>query len=322
MNGILGPSHEQTMVGLYKRGRLYKWDGEIRRYIDIWKHILHLRNAGGRRLTYRYLDVLDDLCCLFYNLYEEGRQSNRSDDQLILIKDSLEVLAMATVMLELTGNKPAERIGVEATDLKADFMVSMLLLLKVITELDMTVHQARSLNNIVYRLVRCQPRTNYGRTFLHLWILPGTQFHGSRGYISQFSNIAVVELLLECGANVNDVDNKNNTALHLCSEAIRDSRTEDRHDLIKRIAELLLKSGAHVDMVNMVGNRAVDNLTSSLMKMNMLDFVSLRCLSARVVLQYKIPYVGHIPTTLVSFVQMHGKPATDLVHLDSNAVPS
>ena len=121
-----------------------------------------------------------------------------------------------------------------------------------------------------------------------------------------------MELLLECGADVNDVDDENNTALHLCSEAILDSRTEDHHDLMKRIAENLLKNGAHVDMVNMVGNRAVDNLTYSLIEMNMLDFVSLRCLAARAVMKYKIPYVGSIPASLESFVQIHGTPIVDL----------
>ena len=123
-----------------------------------------------------------------------------------------------------------------------------------------------------------------------------------------------------CGANVNAVDNENNTALHLCSKAIGNLEMKVNHDLIKRIAGILLKNGAHVDMVNTVGHRAVDNQLSSLMEINMHDFVSLGCLAARVVMQYKIPYVGHIPASLESFVQMHGKPATDS---DSNAaVPS
>ena len=317
---ILGPNHEQTIVGLYKRGRFYKWNGEIRRCIDIWKYTLLLQNSGGGKLTRQYLKNFDGLCRLFYNLYEEGRQSNRSVDQLILIKESLEVLEKSTVMWEITvGNKHAEKISVEVTDLKAQFMVSMLFLIKIITELDMTAHQVRNLKNIVHRLVRCQPRTNHGRTLLHLWISPRTYFHASGEYILLLPSIAVMELLLECGANVGDVDNENNTALHLCSEVIRDSRTENHHDLMKRIAENLLKNGAHVDMVNMVGNRAVDNLTFSLMEMNMLDFVSLRCLAARAVMKYKIPYVGSIAASLESFVQMHGTPTADS---DSDAVRS
>ena len=216
---------------------------------------------------------------------------------------------MATVMFELiSGNKHAERMSKEVTDLKAHFMVSMLLLIKVITELDMTVHQVRNLKNIVHRVVRCQPRTNHGRTLLHLWISPGMHFHSSRGSIVLFPSIAVVELLLECGANVNDVDNENNLALHKCSEVFRNSKTADYHDVMKRIAELFLRNGAHADMVNMAGNRAVDNLTSSLMGMSILNFVSLRCLSARAVMKYKIPYVGSIPASLESFVQTHGTP--------------
>ena len=178
---ILGSNHKETIAGLFKRGRSYKYNGEIRRCIDIWKYTL--QNSGVGQLTPQYLKNFDGLCRLFYNLYEEGRQSNRSVDQLILIKDSLEVLEMATVMLELTGNKHAERTFEEVTDLKAHFIVSMLFLIKVITELDMTLHQVRILRNIVHRLVRCQPRTNHGRTLLHLWISPRTYFPTSGGYI-------------------------------------------------------------------------------------------------------------------------------------------
>ena len=122
--------------------------------------------------------------------------------------------------------------------------------------------------------------------------------------ILQFPNIVVVELLLECGANVNAVDNENQHRFAPMFGSYSESRNGTR--LMKRIAELLLKYEAHVDMVNIVGDRAVDSLLSSLMVMNMLDFVNLRCLAARVVMKYKIPHVGHIPASLDSFVQMHG----------------
>ena len=139
----------------------------------------------------------------------------------------------------------------------------------------------------------------------------------------KFPCIAVVELLLECGANVNAVDDENNTALHFCSEALRDINMKQHRDLIRRIAVLLLKNGAHVDMVNIFGDRAVDSQLSSLMEMNMLDFVSLKCLAARAVMKYKIRYVGHIPASLESFVQMHGTPTADSdSDSDSDAVPS
>ena len=69
---------------------------------------------------------------------------------------------------------------------------------------------------------------------------------------------------------------------------------------------LLVKNSAHVDMVNIFGERAVDGLTSSSMEMNMMNFVSLKCLAANAVAKYKIPYVGHLIGSLESFVHAHG----------------
>ena len=166
-----------------------------------------------------------------------------------------------------------------------------------------------------YRLssgqVRCQLETHQGQTLLHLSVLQSTS-HVSGKFIgrdeiffSPFPNISVVELLLECGANINAIDGKRNTALHLCSEALRNLELEQHHDMLKRIAVLLLNSSAHVDMVNIFGMRAADGLTSSLLEMNMMNFVSLKCLAANAVVKHGISYGGHSIGSLESFVQMH-----------------
>ena len=115
-----------------------------------------------------------------------------------------------------------------------------------------------------------------------------------------------MELLLECGANVNAVDDEHNTVLHLCSKALQNLKMQQHHDLMKRIAVLLLKNDAHVDMVNLSGDSAAVVLNSNVLEMNILDFVTLECLAARVIMKFKIPYVGHLITSLESFVKMHG----------------
>ena len=184
------------------------------------------------------------------------------------------------------------------------FMQLILHLVKLIVELDKNEDQQLRFNKVVYRLVRYQPKTQIGLTLLHLSVKHSTSQVGDK-FISEFPSIAVVDLLLECGAKVNAVDDEHNTALHLCSKAIMDLKMIQYHDSINRIAVLLLKNEAHLDMINIWGNRAAEGLTSCLMEMNIQDFDSLKCLAARSVMKNKIPYVGNILASLEPFVQMH-----------------
>ena len=102
-------------------------------------------------MTNLYLGNVDNVCGLFYELYEEGRQSNRSVDQFILIRDSLEVLESATMMLELNVRKKhTEWIS----EMESRLMMSILIIIKFIIELDTTVYQICRFRDIVYRLVR------------------------------------------------------------------------------------------------------------------------------------------------------------------------
>ena len=248
---------------------------------------------------------------LFPYLYKEVRQSDGGVDQHILINDTLEVLEMVTRKLEFTaGNKPT---GKNFEKELSDFMDWTLIIMRFIIEQDTNAYKECSFKNIVHRLVRCQPKNWVGRTLLHCSILPITYLSDYiyRGFISPFTNCAVVEMLLECGANVNAIDDEHNTALHLCSKGIQNSGTQQHLDLMKRIAEILLKNGAHVDMVNISGDSAAEIRASSLIGWNMFNFVSLKCLAASVVMECEIPYVGHIPASLESFVQIHGTPNKD-----------
>ena len=116
-------------------------------------------------------------------------------------------------------NEHAEKNSKEVV---AYFMTMILLIIEFITKPDTrTSIKYDSFRDIVYRLVRCQPRTEHGRTLLHLLVLPSPFFFHSKGFILLTPSIAVMELLLECGANVNAVDDEHNTALLLCSKALQ-----------------------------------------------------------------------------------------------------
>ena len=309
---ILGPDHIKVQTGLLFRGWVYKLYGEYRRCIDLWVYAYKLQNARVKQFTKRspsriYEAPLFKLSLVFWDAYRDYHQINSWDNSFrVKFEEVLEVLNMATSNVDdATGMVISEDFQNDEYG-QLVFMKLILNLIKLITELDNNnKDKLVSFQKMIYRLVRIQLKTQKGQTLLHLSVDQSTS-EIEEVFFSQFPSIAVVELLLECGANVNAVDGENNTALHLCSKALQNPEMTQHHDFITRIAVLLLTHGAHADMVNHSGDRAIQGLTSNLMGMNTQDFVNLKCLAARVVMKYGIPYVGHIPNSLESFVQMHG----------------
>ena len=315
---ILGAHHKGTLKGLLWLCKVYGEDREYRRCFEIHRFALQLQNAGSNPLTTSSLRSLWYIhaplymcwfCCEFYRV---NQQPNNENNVLFTFEEVFEVLQMVTTNVEnAAGNINASQGCISGLDSNIVVMKIALHLVSPITKLAMNSDQQVSFKQIVYRLVRCQLETQQGQTLLHLSVLESTShvdrrlFGGDVKFFSPFPNIAVVELLLECGANVNAVDVKHNTALHLCSEALRNLKLEQHHDMLKRIAVLLLNSSAHVDMVNIFGMRAADGLTSSLSEMNMMTFVRLKCLAANTVVKHGISHGRHLIGYLESFVKMH-----------------
>ena len=311
---ILGP-YSSVLRELLDCSTRYTRDREFRRGFEILRYAYQQQNArveqmNDRIIRGRFTDSLYDLCLFFHNVYSECHQPNSIDNFRIHFEDVFDILQMATSKIdEATGIIYSMKFQNDS-DLPHFFMKSLLYLLKLMTELDKDEDEKFRFKQVVYHLIRCQPKTDKGQTLLHISV-EQSMLKFDRDFHWQLSSIAVVELLLECGAKVNAVDDEHNTALHLCSKAIQNLEMKQQHDLITRITALLLTHGAHADMVNHSGDSAINGLTSSLIEMNIHDFLSLKCLAAIAVVKCKTPYVRHLPAELKSFVQMHGISALD-----------
>lgn len=72
--------------------------------------------------------------------------------------------------------------------------------------------------------------------------------------------------------------------------------------------QILLNAGGHIDIPNNNGETPMMRLKKYSMFRNyipLLKYNSLRCMCARAVVRYNIPYRGEIPVTLESFVDEH-----------------
>ena len=124
---------------------------------------------------------------------------------------------------------------------------------------------------------------------------------------------AIISLLIEAQSNLHSADRKGNSVLHRLAM--------DSTEKIYSIARLLRNAGAHPDQVNAERKTAAQVWLNTKhakeegdrvwVKSDLPDWCKeedvpkMICLAARIVRQYRIPYIGEIPSTLDSFVAIH-----------------
>ena len=144
------------------------------------------------------------------------------------------------------------------------------------------------------------PRDYEGNTLLHEFI----GYYGHSGS-SQLCT-AAVKLLVNAGFNVNAVNNNGDTALQFIAATL--GPWEDEHiQFITEILQLLFNGGAHHDFVNNDGKTPMDMAESDEVRMILSERrkLELKCISARAVKMFGIPYLGVVPKILEKYISMH-----------------
>ena len=144
------------------------------------------------------------------------------------------------------------------------------------------------------------PRDYEGNTLLNEFI----GYYGHSGS-SQLCT-AAVKLLVNAGFNVNAVNNNGDTALHFIASTL--GPWEDEHiQFITEILQLLFNGGAHHDFVNNDGKTPMDMAESDEARMILSERrkLELKCICARAVKKFGIPYLGVVPKTLEKYISMH-----------------
>ena len=117
----------------------------------------------------------------------------------------------------------------------------------------------------------------------------------------------VVKLLLNAGFNnhVNAINYKGDNALHI-AVTLRPWNGEHIH-LLTEMLEVLFDGGSHHDFVNNDGKTPMDmaQTDEACMILSERRKVELKCISARVVKKFRIPYLGVVPKTLEKYIGVH-----------------
>ena len=121
------------------------------------------------------------------------------------------------------------------------------------------------------------------------------------------NNTAIVstKLLLNAGFNVNSINNNGNTPLHLA--VAYKPMGNDNMNLLTDTLEVLFDWGAHHDFVNNDGKTPMDMAQTDEARMILSERrkFELKCIFARAVKTFGIPFVGLVPKTLEKYICMH-----------------
>ena len=167
------------------------------------------------------------------------------------------------------------------------------------------------LKKLVYELIKMNPKNSKNLTLLHLASSKESSTIIKNHTLNSFPSVDVLQLLIECGANPNVIDNEHNTALHLAaSNRLTSSSTSSSGSTTNerdKIIHLLLNAGTHLDACNINNKTASDLYKGGKLYsvINQANYLTLQCLAAKVIQKHKIPYKDALTTKLANFVSIH-----------------
>ncbi|XP_077501382.1 ankyrin repeat protein mann-cup [Amblyomma americanum] len=299
---ILGAQHKDTVFRLMYRGAAYADSLQYQRCIDLWQYALEIRVAKDTLLHTEAGQAAAALVRLYLDMLDKKRAGLLSHDQLRLE----DVLATARLLVDriadtarLLSERPVYRRHLDNFDK----------LLRVLTHLLYVLHslpkqnaaQDADVRRLAARALAQQPRSAAGDSLLHLVVSrantmkPTAFFEEAHAHV--FPDAPLAELLLECGADVEAVNEALSTPLHVA--ALRNNFRPD-------VVQMLLRHGAHLDRRNANGNQPHRMLAGiSECTLNPLQHIGLQCLAARKIVERRIPFTGEVPVALEHFIRIH-----------------
>ena len=154
-------------------------------------------------------------------------------------------------------------------------------------------------------LCNVNPGDGDGNTLLHQFVRYNINCNYHRN--NSCSHIGEVKFLINSGFNVNAINNRGDTPLHLAVYFY-----SWRNDALKQLEidmlQLLIDKGAHHDFVNNDGKTPMDMANNNEARMILTEQrrkLELQCIAARAVKKLGIPYMGVVPKTLEKYISMH-----------------
>ncbi|XP_015911207.1 protein fem-1 homolog A [Parasteatoda tepidariorum] len=296
---ILGPLHRDMIFRLMYRGAAYADSLQYLRCIDLWKYALDLRIQKDTLLHSEVCFAAQALVRLFLDLYEKNYSGVlREKVEFQDVVDSIRlVFSYFPEARRLIDAKPLYKRHLENFDKVLRVMSHLLYVLHVIPKTDEQLNQARL---IINEVLVSDPRGSSGESLLHMVVSKSNAMKSTSIFddpSSIFPDPDITEMFLQCGADVDCVNHNLSTPLHVASLPL---------NFHPQVVEVLLRYGAHIDRRNSSGHHP-HQLLQSIPEcgVNHLNYISLKCLAARKVMEKQIHFLGEVPVGLEEFIRIH-----------------
>ncbi|XP_050517602.1 protein fem-1 homolog CG6966 isoform X2 [Diabrotica virgifera virgifera] len=303
---ILGTYHKDTIFRLMYRGAAYADVLRYQRSIDIWKRALIIRIEKDTVLYTDTCFAAQALVRLMMDYHIKCVKNGDDKDRPRRFYDIMSVFNLLTHNISeirlLLNIRPVYKRQLDFFDklLKCIAHLIYLMVESMSTE-DEVASVRTAITNFVRKNIRC---VQLGDTILHMCVSKlntiRSNYFMNEEPIIIFPKASIVHFLLECGASVNERNEQGQTPLHISTLT---------YNYSEEVVKLLLQYGAHIDIPNIEGKAPIEAIEclkpEQKSNINLLQYLSLKCVCATVIATNKIPYTNQIPKTLEQFVKLH-----------------
>ena len=314
---ILGTESKLLLKPIEKFASYYKDTRNFYACIALYRHAIKIDQNCNNSIS----DNLERLIEVFYDMTKNNFPLAEKVVLEVLEETILEFEKLSASKLKFTQkyDRLHEAGSVdeifestrEETEESNDFLLFFLVLLCLFSRAELCEEEKTSDLSVLRKLVHMNPRDCEGNTLLHM-ACGGRCKHSYDTWLPLPLCPKTLKLLLDTGFNVNATNSAGNTPLHLAvsfDPSIDPSIDPDIGPSIdpSDMLEILFDGGAHHDFANNKGETTADvaKTDDAHRILSERKTLELKCISARAVKKFGLPYLGVVPKTLEKYISMH-----------------
>ena len=298
---ILGTDNTELCFPLEFHARVYYRTGEYELCFGLWEHAMEI----GQRCNGAVVFMLEDMAGLLTSMLLRERLLRSEYVERVFEKLVIECERVKERTMKLEEHEPA----LCRPKMKINRLMHLALyLLMIYTKVQVLERkETTGIFDLMKRFLGLNPRTPDGNTLLHLAaykpeivvLSPKVRFA-----VFKLPSVETVKLIIHAGCNVNAINTKGNSPLHL---AVTFKPSTKDLQLLRDVLETLFDGGIHEDLVNSEGKTAMDiaETDEACRILSVKSRLRLKCIAARAVRKFGLCYVGIVPKTLERFISLH-----------------